>query len=82
LIAEGKANFYIAPTRKIKLWDTAAPSVILCAAGGKITTISGDNLVFSGSIEHGVEICAATVNCHKWLQKQLPIALQKWNIRN
>lgn len=82
LIADGKADFYIAPTQKIKLWDTAAPSVILSAASGKVTTIHGYGLKFSGSIEHGIEICAATATCHSWLLQQLPIALQKWHNRS
>ena len=78
LIADGKADFYLTSTKRMKLWDTCAPSVILSAAGGVIKSLDGQRLRFFGSIEHGTEIYATTPCCELWLKERLPKAIKKW----
>ncbi len=46
LVAEGKADIYprLSPTSE---WDTAAAHAVLSAAGGEVTTINGDKLLYN-----------------------------------
>lgn len=48
LVSEGKAQIYprLAPTM---LWDTAAADAVVRAAGGKVGTLQGDELVYKPS---------------------------------
>ncbi len=81
LIAGGQADFYLTSTKRMKLWDTCAPSVILSAAGGVTKSLDGHKLRFFGSIEHGCEIYAATPGGEQWLKERLPKAIKKWQHR-
>jgi 3'(2'), 5'-bisphosphate nucleotidase len=78
LIADGRADFYLTSTKRMKLWDTCAPSVILSAAGGVTKSLDGQKLRFFGSIEHGHEIYSATPSGEEWLKERLPKAIKKW----
>ncbi|MBN4077496.1 3'(2'),5'-bisphosphate nucleotidase CysQ [Sulfobacillus acidophilus] len=78
LIAEGKADFYLIGTRKIKLWDTCAPAAILLAAGGVIKTVFGENLEFSNEVSHGVHIYASTRSCEAFVKAPLEAAIAQW----
>ncbi len=44
LVAQGDAEIYFTSTNQIKLWDTAAGSIILSEAGGKITDLQNTPL--------------------------------------
>lgn len=46
-IAENKADLYFTMTDKIKQWDTAAGYCIIKEAGGKITDMNGDDLLYN-----------------------------------
>ncbi len=46
LIARGEADVYLEPGPYTKLWDACAPEAILRAAGGQLTTILGQPLVY------------------------------------
>lgn len=81
VIADGQADFYLTSTKRMKLWDTCAPSVILSAAGGITKSLDGQKLRFFGAIEHGCEIYAATPSGEQWLKKRLPEAIKKWQHR-
>ena len=52
-IASGRADIYLTTTNKMKQWDTAASHCIISEAGGKITDISGNDLVYNtDSVNH------------------------------
>ena len=46
-IASGSADVYLTNTNKMKQWDTAASHCIISEAGGKMTDISGNDLVYN-----------------------------------
>ena len=47
LIADGQAHVYIHPGSRTNQWDTCAPAVILCEAGGTVTDRTGAPLDFN-----------------------------------
>jgi 3'-phosphoadenosine 5'-phosphosulfate (PAPS) 3'-phosphatase len=49
MVARGVADVYAHPTLGTKLWDSAAPQVLLHAAGGTLTDMLGAPLVYDGS---------------------------------
>ena len=46
-IASGRADIYLTSTNKMKQWDTAASHCIISEAGGKMTDVSGNILVYN-----------------------------------
>ncbi|PRQ04410.1 adenosine-3'(2'),5'-bisphosphate nucleotidase [Enhygromyxa salina] len=48
MVARGEAEIYAHPTAGTKLWDSAAPQALLHAAGGRLTDMRGDPLVYTG----------------------------------
>lgn len=60
MIADGKADFYVAASHRIKVWDTCAPAAILRAAGGFIGTFDGNELVYGPSCTHSTPFFAAS----------------------
>lgn len=46
-IATGKADLYFSMTTKIKQWDTCAAACIIAEAGGKITDMLGNDLIYN-----------------------------------
>ena len=46
-IASGRADIYLTRTNKMKQWDTAASHCIISEAGGKMTDVSGNELVYN-----------------------------------
>jgi len=52
-IASGRADIYLTSTNKMKQWDTAAAHCIISEAGGKMTDISGNDLIYNTeSVNH------------------------------
>ena len=52
-ISSGRADIYLTSTNKMKQWDTAASHCIISEAGGKMTDISGNDLVYNTeSVNH------------------------------
>ena len=47
LIASAARDIYMNPAGRCKLWDTAAPAVILQEAGGKLTDLRGSKLRYT-----------------------------------
>lgn len=78
LIVDGRADAYITSARRIKLWDTCAPAAILTASGGALKSIHGQNLIFGGSIQHGIEIIATTPHAEIWLQGKIQGVIEEW----
>jgi 3'(2'), 5'-bisphosphate nucleotidase len=51
-IASGDAEIYLTTTNKMKQWDTCASNCIISEAGGKITDISGKDMVYNTESVH------------------------------
>ena len=51
-IASGRADVYLTTTNKIKQWDTCAPYCIISEAGGKMTDLKGDEILYNTEIVH------------------------------
>ena len=52
-IASGRADIYLTSTNKMKQWDTAASHCIISESGGKMTDISGNELIYNTeSVNH------------------------------
>ena len=56
-IASGEAEIYVTTTNKMKQWDTCASNCIISEAGGKMTDISGKDMVYNTEVvnhENGI----------------------------
>ena len=52
-IASGEAEIYVTTTNKMKQWDTCASNCIISEAGGKMTDISGKDMIYNTeSVNH------------------------------
>ena len=52
-IASGEAEIYVTTTNKMKQWDTCASNCIISEAGGKMTDISGKEMIYNTeSVNH------------------------------
>lgn len=70
LISSGKAEAYITATDKMKVWDTAASHCIITEAGGKMTDVFGNKLVYDGDICHRYGILATNGAVHEQIVKK------------
>ena len=64
-IASGRADIYLTSTNKMKQWDTAASHCIISEAGGKMTDISGNELIYnteSVNHENGLLVTNGTIH--------------------
>lgn len=66
MVACGRAELFY--ELSLSVWDYAAASLILNEAGGRISTINGDNLSFS----HGSSVLAAGINAYDDFKKIYP----------
>lgn len=48
-LAAGERDLYVNPAARCKLWDTAAPEIILREAGGQLTDARGEPLRYTGA---------------------------------
>lgn len=80
MVARGEAEIYAHPTLGTKLWDTAAPEVLLHAAGGKLTDMCGEPLRYLGpevANTRGLLATGAGVD-HEAIVEQLRPLVAKW----
>ena len=49
-ISSGMADVYLTTTNKMKQWDTCASYCIISEAGGKMTDVSGNNLIYNTDV--------------------------------
>jgi len=65
-----------------KDWDFAAPEAILKAAGGSITNIDNEALVYGrNNLEHpGIIIATNRRHNHKKICEQIKVIVQKYDI--
>lgn len=47
LVAEGKADLFFNPTNRFGQWDCCAPQIIVEEAGGTVTGIHGENIIYN-----------------------------------
>ncbi len=66
LIAEEKADFFFSPTPHMGQWDLCAPHIILEEAGGKMTGICGQELVYNKEdVKNPYGVLATNGKLHK-----------------
>ena len=71
MILERHGDLYVAWSKRIKLWDTCAPTAIVRAAGANIAFIDGEPLVHKGPIDHGRPIVFASFIPDTRMQEKL-----------
>ena len=65
-IASGEAEIYLTTTNKMKQWDTCASNCIISEAGGKMTDISGKEMVYNTeSVNHENGILVTNGSVHQ-----------------
>ena len=85
-IVRGESDIYIAlslPGKSApKDWDFAAPEAILRAAGGAITNIDNEDLVYgTNALEHpGIIIASNSNHNHNKICSQIKEIIQKYSI--
>lgn len=52
LLGAGERDLYVNPASKTKLWDTAAPEIILHESGGRLSDLYGRPLRYDGELGH------------------------------
>lgn len=73
-ISSGEAEIYITTTNKIKEWDTCASYCVITEAGGKMTDVLGNDLIYNNSskiINHKNGIVASNKIIHDTIIKKL-----------
>ena len=75
LIVDGDADAYVTASRRIKVWDTCAPSAVLAAAGGMMTSLAGAPLEYGAGVAHRDGVCAWSAPVATWLGPRLAAAL-------
>jgi len=69
-IASGSADIYFSLTNKIKQWDSCAANCIISEAGGKMTDMKGEKLVYNiKNLQHDNGILVTNGNIHNNLVK-------------
>ena len=49
-ISSGTADVYLTTTNKMKQWDTCASHCIISEAGGKMTDVAGNDIVYNTDV--------------------------------
>ena len=77
MISSGEAEAYITTTNKMKVWDTAASHCIITEAGGKMTDVNGDELLYGkDDIYHHHGILATNGVIHDKIIKKFAMQLR------
>lgn len=64
LIALGLRDLYVNPWPKTKAWDTCAPEAILTQAGGRLSTLFGEPIVYGQALGHPQGLVASNGHIH------------------
>jgi 3'(2'), 5'-bisphosphate nucleotidase len=59
-VVDGLADIFVSGSRRIKLWDTAAPEAIIKGAGGVLLKVDGQPIDYLGEYRIGFALYAAT----------------------
>lgn len=71
MIAEGDASAYLNASRRSCLWDSCGPAAILLEAGGKLSDLAGNPILWTGGLEHQSGLFCATAAVHTHLQPKV-----------
>lgn len=78
LLLEGKAHAYVFGSPGCKKWDTCAPEVLLHAAGGKLTDIHGNPILYHATVQRrnsGGVLATLSLTHHRdhdWYLSRIP----------
>jgi 3'(2'), 5'-bisphosphate nucleotidase len=79
LIAERHADLYIHLSRRTKQWDTCAPEAILHEAGGLMTDLFGQRLIYNAQrVDNRNGIVATNGAAHAMVLERLAPLLREW----
>lgn len=80
MVARGAAEIYAHPTLGTKLWDSAAPQVVLHASGGRLTDMRGEPLVYDqGVVDNRFGLLASRSAAeHDAIVEQLRPLVDQW----
>jgi 3'(2'), 5'-bisphosphate nucleotidase len=80
MVARGAAEMYVHPTLGTKLWDSAAPQVVLHASGGRLTDMLGEPLVYDTTVvDNRRGLLASQVGTdHDALVERLRPLVEQW----
>jgi 3'-phosphoadenosine 5'-phosphosulfate (PAPS) 3'-phosphatase len=80
MVARGSADVYAHPTLGTKLWDSAAPQVVLHASGGCLTDMRGEPLVYDTTVVDNRFGLLASSNAaeHAALVERLRPLVEQW----
>lgn len=79
LLAQQKADLYIHLSPRTKFWDTCAPQIILEEAGGKLTDLFGQEIIYDISdVQNYNGILATNGTAHKAVLEKLKPLLAKF----
>ncbi|CAF0788268.1 unnamed protein product [Rotaria sordida] len=72
LVLERRVHAYVHASRGCSLWDTCAPEAILRAAGGMLTDIQGNKILYLPTNETYIKTgVLATMENHEWYAQQI-----------
>jgi 3'(2'), 5'-bisphosphate nucleotidase len=77
MIVEGRADAYVTASRRIKVWDTAAPAALVLAAGGAVSSLSQRALVYDGVVGHEDGVCMWSRPARDALASKLQAAIAR-----
>lgn len=80
LIVEGSADAYVTGSRRIKVWDTAAPAALVLAAGGVVSGLGQRPLVYDGVVGHDDGVCMWSVSAREALRAPLAAAVARFTV--
>ena len=60
-IVDGRADAYVTGSRRIKVWDTAAPAAVFASVGGVLTNLSAKPLRYDGAVLHDDGVAALSL---------------------
>lgn len=78
MLLEGKAHAYVFASPGCKKWDTCAPEAVLHAAGGKLTDIHGNAILYHATVQRrNMGGVLATLSLthhrdHQWYISRIP----------
>lgn len=83
LVSEGEFDLYVHVTDKTKLWDVAAPEIILKEAGGKITDLAGSPFKYREVyLNNPLGIVASNGKLHQQVLERLKSLRNNFKVKN
>ena len=85
-ILRGESDIYICLSASGKSspkdWDFAAPEAILRAAGGAITSLNNEELIYGKTNfrQGGIIVASNNINNHKKLCEEIKVIIKKYDI--